>query len=69
MTSLSVSAARAGVRRRYVSYVLPLAYLAPDIVEAIAADRQPAELTAQTLIKRVVLPFDWAAQKRMLGIG
>ena len=49
--------------------LLRLAFLAPDIVEAIAADRQPAELTAETLIKRVVLRFDWAAQKRMLGIG
>jgi hypothetical protein len=69
VTSLSALAARAGVRRRHVNYVLPLAFLAPDIVEAIAAGRQPVELTAQTLIKRVVLPLDWASQKGILGIA
>jgi site-specific DNA recombinase len=68
VTSLDGLAARGGVHRRYLRYVLPLAFLAPDIVEAIAAGRQPAELTAQTLIKRVVLPLDWANQKRTLGI-
>jgi site-specific DNA recombinase len=62
-------AARAGVRRRYLRYLLPLAFLSPEIVEQIAAGRQPVELTAETLIKRVVLPLDWAAQKRLLGIG
>jgi hypothetical protein len=36
---------------RYVSSVLPLAFLAPDIVEAIAAGRQPSDLTAHRLIK------------------
>ena len=61
-------AARAGVRRRYLRYVLPLAFLSPEIVEAIAAGHQPAELTAETLIKRIALPLDWAAQKRLLGI-
>jgi hypothetical protein len=30
--------------------------------------RQPAELTAHTLIKRVGLPLDWASQKRVLGM-
>jgi site-specific DNA recombinase len=57
------------VRRRYLRYVLPLAFLAPNIVEAIATSRQPAELTAETLIKRTLLPLEWAAQKRLLGIA
>jgi site-specific DNA recombinase len=68
-TSLDALAARAGVRRRYVSYLLPLAFLAPDIVEAIATGHQPVELTAQALIKRIDLPLEWAAQERLLGIG
>jgi len=29
---------------------MPLAFLAPDIVEAIAAGRQPADLTAEALL-------------------
>jgi site-specific DNA recombinase len=57
-----------GVHRRQINYLLPLAFLSPAIVEAIAAGRQPAELTAQTLIKRVMLPLDWSSQKRVLGM-
>jgi hypothetical protein len=67
--SLTEIAARAGVTARYVRRLLPLAFLAPVIVEAILEGRQPAELTAQTLLKRSALPLDWAAQKRALGIA
>jgi site-specific DNA recombinase len=52
---------------RYVSSVLPLAFLAPDIVEAIAAGRQPPDLTAHRLIRAVELPIVWSAQKQLLG--
>ena len=41
VTSLRAPAACTGLRRRHVNYVLPLAFLAPDIDEAIAASRQP----------------------------
>src|SRR6202043_3292491 len=53
---------------RYVSSVLPLAFLAPDIVEAIAAGRQPSDLTAHRLIRAVDLPIAWSAQKQLLGL-
>jgi site-specific DNA recombinase len=49
--------------------VAPLAFLAPEIVEAIAAGRQPADLTAHRLIRTLNLPIAWAAQKQLLGIG
>ena len=52
---------------RYVSSLLPLAFLAPDIVEAIAAGRQPSDLTAHRLIRAVDLPIAWSAQKQLLG--
>ncbi len=52
---------------RYVSSVLPLAFLAPDIVEAIAAGLQPSDLTAHRLIRAVDLPIAWSAQKQLLG--
>ena len=42
--------------------------LAPDILDAIAAGRQPPELTAHRLIRTVALPIAWAAQKQLLGI-
>jgi SAM-dependent methyltransferase len=44
--------------------LLPLAFLAPEIVEAIAAGRQPPGLTAHCLIRTVDLPIAWTAQKR-----
>jgi site-specific DNA recombinase len=57
------------VSDRYVSSLLPLAFLAPDIVDAIAAGQQPPELTAHRLIRTVHLPIAWAAQRQLLGIS
>src|SRR6202040_2674159 len=57
-----------GISDRYVSSLLPLAFLAPEIVEAIAAGRQPPDLTAHRLIRTVELPIAWAAQKQLLGL-
>jgi site-specific DNA recombinase len=58
-----------GVSDRYVSSLLPLAFLAPEIIEAIVAGRQPAELTAHRLIRNIDLPTEWGAQKRALGFA
>jgi hypothetical protein len=58
-----------GISDRYVSSLLPLALLAPRIVEAIASGRQPPELTAHRLIRTVELPIAWAAQQQLLGVG
>ena len=44
-----------------------LAFLAPDIQQAIFEGRQPAGLTLQTLLK-VDLPLDWKRQREQLGI-
>jgi hypothetical protein len=49
-----------------VSRSLPLAFLAPDIVEAILQGRQPVELTVLRL-KRIGLPLSWVEQRRLLG--
>jgi len=57
-----------GISDRYVSSLLPLAFLAPDIIEAIAAGRQPPDLTAHRVIRTVDLPIAWAAQKQLLGV-
>jgi hypothetical protein len=56
-----------GVTHRYVGHLLPLAFLAPDIVAAILAGRQPVDLTAEMLTKRTDLPLGWAEQKMLLG--
>ena len=46
-----------------------LAFLAPEIVEAIAAGSQPPELTAEALAERIDLPLLWTAQEQAVGIA
>ena len=60
-------AQREGVTRRYVERLSRLAFVAPAIVDAICQGRQSAELSAETLLKRIDLPLDWPAQLRALG--
>ena len=50
-----------------ISRVLPLAFLAPDIVEAILDGRQPLNLTARDLKRLKPLPTSWAHQRQVLG--
>jgi DNA invertase Pin-like site-specific DNA recombinase len=50
-----------------ISRILPLAFIAPDIVEAILNGRQPPELTAARLKRMRDLPLDWQQQRRYLG--
>jgi site-specific DNA recombinase len=47
--------------------VLRLAYLAPDIVEAIIEGRQPSELTVNRLVRMHDVPIDWPGQREYLG--
>ena len=52
----------------WVSEVLRLTMLAPDIVEAIVEGRQPRHLNLHVLRGRPeLLPRDWAEQRRFLG--
>ncbi len=60
-------ATRYNTSSRYVGHLLPLAFLAPDIIEAIVAGRQPADLTVEALVKHIDLPADWSEQRRLLG--
>ena len=54
-----------GISGQHVARLLPLAWLAPDIVEAILEGRQPRGLTVKRLLAK--LPIDWAEQRRVLG--
>jgi hypothetical protein len=55
-----------GTSRHRVQQMLHLAFLAPDIVRAIAEGRQPAALTTKWLTRHP-LPSDWQAQRRVLA--
>ncbi|MDA8230963.1 MAG: hypothetical protein M0006_06465, partial [Magnetospirillum sp.] len=50
------------VDRAFASRVLRLTLLAPDIVEAILAGRQPEKLTVRTLLEP--FPVEWAEQRQ-----
>ena len=60
-------AAREGVNERFVRRLLPLAFLSPTIVEAIAEGRQPISLTAEALSRGMDIPRDWDKQNALLG--
>lgn len=60
-------ASRHGLDKGYVSRVINLAFLAPDIVEDIVSGRQPADFTIHKLLRRTQLPINWEEQKRVLG--
>jgi hypothetical protein len=57
-----------GVNRTSISRLIPLAFLAPDIVEAILDGRQPVELTVSRLKQIDDLPVSWQEQRRVLQL-
>jgi site-specific DNA recombinase len=67
--SLTAIATREGLNYRFVGKLVRLAFLAPEIVEAIAEGRQPPEVSTELLTKRIRLPLDWRDQKRLLNIN
>jgi site-specific DNA recombinase len=52
-----------------VSRFLPLAFLAPDIVEAILRGKQPMKLTPEKLKRLRNLPKSWKEQRELLGFS
>ena len=66
--SLTDIARREKIAPRYVERLSRLSFAAPRIVEAICQGRQPADLSAETLLNRIDLPLEWSAQLNALGI-
>ena len=56
-----------GVSARFVGRLIPLAFLAPDIVARILSGTQPVDLTSENLTKRTDLPLAWTEQRTLLG--
>ena len=59
-------AAEEGISSSYITRLLRLAFLAPDIVTAILNGRHPPQLTANRLMDDTRLPLDWTAQRELL---
>jgi hypothetical protein len=64
--SLQVLAKREGISRRYIRRLVGLAFLSPQLVEAILQGRQPVELTT-TRLTEFDLPLDWTQQHKLLA--
>jgi site-specific DNA recombinase len=64
--SLRELAERDGITRRYVRRLVDLAFLSPELVDAILHGRQPVELTA-TRLTALDLPLDWTDQRSLLA--
>jgi len=63
-------AKREKVGKRCVSRIFRFAFLAPDIVEQVAAGCQPPQLTAELLLRRYdQLPLAWPEQRKMFGFS
>ncbi len=56
-----------GVTDRYVAHLIPLAFLAPDIVARVLSGTQPVDLTTEALTKRIDLPLAWTEQRALMG--
>lgn len=67
--NISDIAAAEGVHRSYIGRTIRLAYLAPDITEAILDGRQPPGINAKWFLQDVPLLLDWGGQKRALGFA
>lgn len=64
---LAAIAAEEKLSGRYVRLLMPLAYVSPRVIEAIANGEVSADLTPTALTRN--LPLNWAEQERLLKRG
>src|SRR5712675_1973213 len=64
--SLHELAKRDGISRRYIRRLIGLAFLSPELIEAILQGRQPVALTA-TRLTELDLPLDWTEHHKLLA--
>ncbi len=55
-----------GLAQSYVSRHIKLAFLAPDVIEALLDGVQPVDLTAETLVNRMDVPIRWQQQRELI---
>ena len=67
--SIAAFASQEQMTGSYIARLIRLAWLAPDITQAILMGRQPAALTAIKLMQSGPLPSDWNEQRAMLGFA
>lgn len=57
------------VTSTYVSRLVNVGLLAPDLMQAIVRGEQPPTVTAHSLVNIGTLPLDWNDQRRLLGFA
>jgi len=67
-SSMAEAAAAEGLTSSYVTRLVRLVFLAPDIVAAILDGRQPPALSANRLMQDTKLPLAWVEQRQRLGL-
>ncbi len=67
--SIQAIAIQEKVTSSYVTRVIHLAFLAPDIVQGIIKGEHPVELNIDRLIRMVPLPLNWDDQRKLLGMN
>ncbi len=66
--TLHAIASQERVTPGYISRLLRLPLLAPDIVTAIVNGKNPPQLTAKKLMRLALeIPIDWTEQRKLLG--
>ena len=66
--TLHAIASQEHVTPGYVSRLLRLSSLAPDVITAIVNGKNPRQLTAKKLMRLALeIPVDWTAQRKLLG--
>ena len=68
-TSVRAIALQENIFETEVSRILPLAFLAPKIIEKILIGQKPEDLTVKKLKRLGSLPSDWDSQKKLLRIN
>jgi hypothetical protein len=66
--SIEASARRIKTNANYITALLQISFLAPDIIAAVLDGRHPTTLTARNFITKThTLPREWSLQRRHLG--
>jgi len=60
---------RDGIDQRHVARTIRLAFLAPDITEAILKGNEPRGMATDQLLRHPNLPADWQEQRDLLGFS
>ncbi|WP_424360272.1 hypothetical protein [Methylocystis parvus] len=67
MFDFAVVAAKEKLSERYIRLLMPLAFLSPKVIDAIADGEVPADLTPTALSRN--LPLAWGEQEQRLGLS